>query len=68
MLTPRKGFLNAGLFAHHAHGVFQTFEGEGKHAVAHELLNDGNALTVLPNALRLGVDPSIFGEGVCQAL
>jgi hypothetical protein len=68
MLTPRKGFLNAGLFAHHAHGVFQTFEGQGEHAVAHELLNDGNALAVLPYALRLGVDPSIFGEGVCQAL
>jgi hypothetical protein len=63
-----KSFLNAGLFAHHAHGVFQTFEGEGEHAVAHELLNDSNALAVLPYALGLGVDPSIFGEGVCQAL
>jgi hypothetical protein len=67
-LNPKKWFSKTGLFAHHAHGIFQTFEGKGKHAVAHELLNDGNALAVLPNALRLGVDPSVFGERVCQAL
>jgi hypothetical protein len=55
-------------FAHGAHGIFQTLEGERVHAVAHELLNDGNALAVLPNALGLGVDPSKFREGVREAL
>ncbi len=54
--------------AHHAHGIFQTFQGQGEHAIAHELLNDRNALAVLPNTLRLGVDPSKFREGVREAL
>ena len=54
--------------AHHAHGIFQTFQGQGEHAIAHELLNDRNALAVLPNTLRLGIDPSKFREGVREAL
>ena len=32
------------------------------------MLNDGNALAILPNTLRFGVDPSKFGEGVREAL
>ena len=54
--------------AQHAHRVFKALEREREHALAHQLLNDGNALPVLPHALRFGVDPSVFGEGVCEAL
>ncbi len=54
--------------AQHAHRIFQTFEGEGEHAVADHLLDDADALAVLPHAQGLGVDPSELGVGVGQAL
>ena len=43
------------LFAKHPHRFFQTSERHGVHAVAHQLLDDANALAVLPNALGFGV-------------
>ena len=52
------------LFAEHAHRFFQTSERHGVHAVAHQLLDDADALAVLPNALRFWVDPRKFREGV----
>jgi hypothetical protein len=52
------------LFAEHAHCFFQASEGHGVHAVAHQLLDDANALAVLPNALGLGIDPRKFRECV----
>ena len=56
------------LLAQHSHGFFQAFEGERVHAVADDLLNDGNALAVLPDALGLGVDPCKFWKGMNQTL
>ena len=56
------------LLAQHPHGFFQAFECERVHAVADDLLNDGNALAVFPHALWLGVDPRKFRECVNQAL
>jgi lipid-binding SYLF domain-containing protein len=41
---------------------------EREHALVHQLLDDADALAVLPHALRLGVDPGELGEGVGQAL
>ena len=52
------------LFAEHAHRFFQTSEGHGVHAVAHQLLDDADTLPILPNALRLGIDPREFRECV----
>jgi hypothetical protein len=52
------------LVTKHAHRFFQTSEGHGVHAVAHQLLDDANALAVLPNALGRRVDPHKFREGV----
>ena len=57
-----------GSFAQHAHRIFQPLEGQREHAVAHQLLDDGDALAVLPDALRLGVDPGELGEGVRLSL
>jgi hypothetical protein len=37
------------LLAQHAHCIFQAFERQRKHAVADQLLNDADALAVLPN-------------------
>lgn len=54
--------------AQHPHGFFQAFERERVHAVADDLLNDGNALAVFPHALWFGVDPRKFGESVKQSL
>ena len=34
----------------------------------HDLLHQGDALPVLPNALGFGVDPGKFGEGMGQTL
>lgn len=36
------------LFGEQPHCILQPFEGERKHAPAHDLLNDGGALLVLP--------------------
>jgi len=58
------GGKGASLFAQHSHGIFQALEGQREHAVADQLLNDADALAVLPNAQRLWVDPSEFGVGV----
>ena len=52
------------LFAQHPHRFFQALEGHGIHAVADELLDDADALAVLPNALRFGVDPSEYARTI----
>ena len=57
-----------GLFRQHAHRVFQALQGQRVHALAHELLDDADALSILPHALGLGVDPGKFGERVCEPL
>jgi len=36
------------LFRQHLHGAFQTIHGDRIHAVAHQLTDDGNRLSVLP--------------------
>ena len=54
--------------AQHAHGVLESLEGERKHAVADQLLDDADALSVLPDTHWLGVDPSETGVGMGQAL
>ena len=50
--------MDIGVLAQHPDGIFQPFEGEREHAVADQLLNDADALAVLPHALRFWVDPS----------
>ena len=52
------------LLAKHAHGVFQALQGQREHAVADQLLNDADALAVLPHAQGFGVDPCKLGVGV----
>ena len=42
------GGSEASLFAQHAHDIFQALEDELKHAVADQLLDDADALPVLP--------------------
>jgi hypothetical protein len=37
------------LLAKHTHRIFQAFERQRKHAVADQLLDDADALAVLPN-------------------
>jgi len=37
------GGNGASLFAQHAHRIFQALEGQRKHAVADQLLNDADA-------------------------
>ena len=56
------------LFAQEAHGVFEALQREWVHAAPHQLLDDVNTLTVLPDALGLGVDPSVFCERLREAL
>jgi hypothetical protein len=50
------------------HRAFQPGQREREHALAGQLLDDGDALPVLPDALRLGVDPGELGKGMRQAL
>ena len=50
----------ASLFAQHAHGVFQALQGQREHAVADHLLNDADALAVLPQELLRGGVICIF--------
>ncbi len=59
---------NSRLFAQHTHRIFQPFEGEREHAVANQLLDDADALAVLPHTQWLGVDPSELRVGVCESL
>ena len=59
---------DAASLAQHAHRLFQAFEGQGVHALTHHLLDDGDALTVLPDPLGFWVDPGEFRESVHQAL
>ena len=56
------------LFRQHPHRIFQSPEGKRVHALLHQLLNDADALAVLPDAVGLGVDPGKFGECAGQAL
>ena len=56
------------LFAQHSHGIFQALKGERKHAVADQLLNDADALAILPHAQGLWVDPSELRGGVADYL
>ena len=57
-----------GLFGQQPHGLFQPLERQRKHAVADELLDDADALAVLPYALRLRVDPCKLRKRVGEAL
>jgi hypothetical protein len=47
-------------FAQHTHRIFQSFEGKRKHAIADQLLNDADALAVLPQELLRGGVICIF--------
>lgn len=57
-----------GSFAEHAHRVSQPIEGHGVHALAHHLLDDGDALPVLPHPVWFGVDPGESWKGMNQPL
>ena len=52
------------LFAQHSHRIFQALQGQREHAVADHLLDDADALAVLPHAQGFGVDPCKLGVGV----
>ena len=49
-----------------AHGLLEPIEGEGKHALGHQLRDQIDALSVTPNPLGFGVDPDGFGERLGQ--
>src|SRR6202012_86889 len=55
-------------FRQETHRTLEPLQGQRKHAVADELLDQRDALPVLPDALRFGVDPAVLGERVREAL
>ena len=66
--TAPEAKVHSGLFREHSHCLFQPPQSQRVHALAHELLDDADALSILPHALRFRVDPGKFGERVCQPL
>ena len=56
------------LFGQRAHRLFQAAHGQRIHPVVHQLLDDADAVPVLPDALGFRVDPDKLGECTGQAL
>jgi len=51
-----------------AHRIFQPLQGQRKHVLTDQLLDQGNALAVLPDALGFRVDPGKLRKRVGQPL
>src|SRR5690606_19262888 len=46
------------------HGLLEAAAGDGVHPAAHDLLDHGDRLAVLPDALGLRVEPGVLGEAL----
>src|SRR5690606_34617231 len=46
------------------HGLLEAADGDGVHPAAHDLLDHGDRLAVLPDALGLRVEPGVLGEAL----